>query len=184
MATTTTETTETTATTEHAAKPGMPQLDTTTWVPQLFWLAVTFIVLYLIVSRLIIPKTGGTIEKRKTTVEQDLATAARHRTESEAVSAAYEAVLADARAKANATALDVRTALNAEMQVITAKLDAELAAKASDADKAIAAAKAKALTGIQDVAAEISSSIVTQLMGVKVSEADAAAAVSKAQEQK
>jgi F-type H+-transporting ATPase subunit b len=161
----------------------MPQLDSSAWPPQLFWLAVTFLVLFFVVSRVIIPRTGGTIERRKSTVEQDLATAARHRTESESVSEAYEAVLADARAKANATAMEARTALNAEIQVMTAKLDAELAAKASDADKAIAAAKTKALASIQDVAAEISSSIVTQLIGVKVPGGDVAAAVSKAQKQ-
>jgi F-type H+-transporting ATPase subunit b len=183
MATTTTETTETTATTEHAAKPGMPQLDTTTWVPQLFWLAVTFIVLYLIVSRLIIPKTGGTIEKRKTTVESDLAAAARHRTETDSVAKAYEAVLEDARSKAHATMAAARNALNDEMQVANTKLDGELSQKMVEAEKSVAAAKAKALSSIEAVAADIASSIVTQLTGASVSEADSASAVRNASNQ-
>jgi len=161
----------------------MPQLEIANWPPQLFWLAVTFIALLLIVTRLIIPRTGGTIERRKSTVDTDLATAVKHRSESEDIAAAYEAVLADARASANATAMEARTKLGDELQDLSVKLEAELSEKAAEADKKIAAAKSRALAGIQDVAAEISSSIVTQLTGVKVSEADAAAAVSKAQKQ-
>ena len=161
----------------------MPQLDASNWPPQLFWLAVTFLVLFFIVTRLIIPRTGGTIERRKSTVDTDLATAVKHREESEAVAKAYEAVLAEARANANDTALEARTQLGEEVQQLSAKLEAELGQKAAEADKAIAAAKTKALASIQDVAAEISSSIVTQLIDVKVSGADAAAAVSKAQKQ-
>jgi len=183
MATTTTETTETTATTEHSAKPGMPQLDTTNWVPQLFWLAVTFIVLYVIVSRLIIPKTGGTIEKRKSTVESDLSAAARHRTETDEVAKAYEAVLEDARSKAHETMAAARNALNDEIQAANTKLDGELAAKIAEAEKSVSAAKAKALTSVEGVAADIASSIVTQLTGATVSEADSTSAVRSASTQ-
>ena len=160
----------------------MPQLDVTTWPSQLFWLAISFFALYFVVSRLIIPRTGGVIELRKTTIETDLAAAIKHKAESEAALKDYEALLANARAKANATSVQTREALNLEMQAATSKLDGELKVKAAAGEKGISAAKDKAMASISDIAAELSASIVTQLTGAKVSPADAATAVSKAGE--
>ena len=161
----------------------MPQLDVSTWPSQLFWLAISFFALYFVVSRLIIPRTGGVIELRKTTVETDLAAAVKHKTESEAALKDYEALLANVRGKANQTSVEAREALNIEMQAAASKLDGELKVKAAAGEKAISAAKDKALAGISGIAAELSAAIVTQLTGAKVTAADAASAVSKAGEQ-
>jgi F-type H+-transporting ATPase subunit b len=156
----------------------MPQLDVTTWPPQLFWLAVCFIALYVVVSRIIIPKTGGVIEARKKTIECDLAAAVS--AESEAVFKAYEASLAEARGRASAHALEVRNRVGAESDAARHKLDADLADKAAAADKAIQAAKAKALSNVKDIAGELAANIVAELSGASVTKAAAAAAVAKA----
>jgi F-type H+-transporting ATPase subunit b len=158
----------------------MPQLDVTTWPPQLFWLAVCFIALYVVVSRIIIPKTGGVIEARKKTIECDLAAAVSAKSESEAVFKAYEASLAEARGRASAHALEVRNRVGAESDAARHKLDADLADKAAAADKAIQAAKAKALSNVKDIAGELAANIVAELSGASVSKAAAAAAVAKA----
>jgi F-type H+-transporting ATPase subunit b len=158
----------------------MPQLDVTMWPPQLFWLAVTFIALYYIVSRVIIPKTGGVIERRRLTVENDLAAAQRLKAETDLAVKAYEAALAEARQKANAIAAENRDRLSAEAEAERAKLDKALAEKIAVAEKAVFAAKTKALADVQAVAADIASEIVNQLTGSKVSSAEAAAAVAKA----
>ena len=78
----------------------MPQLDVNAWPPQLFWLAITFLVLYFIVSKLVIPRTGGTIEGRKNQIDSDLASAQRFRTDTDNAVAEYEKALAEARSKA------------------------------------------------------------------------------------
>jgi F-type H+-transporting ATPase subunit b len=157
----------------------MPQLDISAWPPQLFWLAITFALLYFVVSKFIIPRTGGVIELRKSTIESDLAAATRNKSESDAALKAYEASLADARAKAGAEALAIRSKLNADAEAARSKLDAELGAKASDADKKISTAKNKALAGIEAMASDIASSIVDQLAGTKVTKTASAAAVAK-----
>jgi F-type H+-transporting ATPase subunit b len=157
----------------------MPQLDISAWPPQLFWLAITFALLYFVVSKFIIPRTGGVIELRKSIIESDLAAATRNKSESEAALKAYEASLADARAKAGAEALAIRSKLNADAEAARSKLDAELGAKASDADKKISTAKNKALAGIEAMASDIASSIVDQLAGTKVTKTASAAAVAK-----
>jgi F-type H+-transporting ATPase subunit b len=158
----------------------MPQLDVTMWPPQLFWLAITFLALYYVVSRVIIPKTGGVIERRRLTVENDLGAAQRLKAETDLAVKAYEAALAEARQKANAIAAANRDRLSAEADAERAKLDAALAEKIASAEKGILAAKTRALADVQSVAADIASEIVGRLTGSKVSPAEAAAAVAKA----
>ena len=158
----------------------MPQLDTTTWPPQLFWLAVTFIALYIVISRVAIPRTGGAIAKRRATVEGDLAQAQKLKAETDKAVQAYEATLADARARAHGIAQANRDKLAAEFDAGRTKLDRALGAKIAEAEKQIAATKMKALADIKDVAAGIATSIVAELIGAKVTKAAAAGAVAKA----
>ena len=80
----------------------MPQLDVSTFVPQLFWLAVTFGLLLLLMARVGLPRVGGLIEARRRRVDEDLARAAQLKTEAEAALAAYQEALAKARAEAQA----------------------------------------------------------------------------------
>ena len=158
----------------------MPQLDISTWPPQLFWLAITFLALYVVMSRLVIPRTGGVIEQRKSTIDGDLAAAQKLKAETDKAAQAHEAALADARAKANAIAQDNRNKLTGEIDAERAKLDAALGAKIADAEKKIAASKAKALADVGDVAADIAASIVSEITGAKVTKAAVAEAVAKA----
>ena len=157
----------------------MPQLDMSTWPPQLFWLAVTFLALYFVISRVAIPRTGGVIALRKSTIDGDLAKAKNLKDETENAVRSYEAALADAKAKAHAIALENRNKLNAEIEAERAKLDAALGAKIETAEKKVAASRDKALEDISAMAAEIAGDIVTQLTGAKVTKAEAIAAVSK-----
>ena len=157
----------------------MPQLDISTWPPQLFWLAITFLTLYFVISRVAIPRTGGVIALRKSTIDGDLAKAKNLKDETENAIRSYEAALADARAKAHAIAQDNRNKLNVEIEAERAKLDAALGAKIATAEKKVLASRDKALEDLAGMAAEIAGEIVTQLTGAKVTKAEATAAVSK-----
>jgi F-type H+-transporting ATPase subunit b len=161
----------------------MPQLDINAWPTQLIWLAITFFALYFIISRLVIPRTGGVIAKRKSTIDGDLAQAQKLKAETDAAIAAYEAALAEARAKATAIATDNRNRLTAEIDGERGKLDAALGIKIADAEKTIAAAKNKALADVKAVAADIATSIVSTLIGGRVTKAAVAEAVAKAAKQ-
>ncbi len=157
----------------------MPQLDISTWPPQLFWLAITFLALYFVMSRVAIPRTGGVIALRKSTIDGDLAAAQKLKTETDNAIKSYEAALAEAKAKAQAINIENRNTLNAEIEAERAKLDAALGAKISAAEKKVAASRDKALGEVADMAADIASQIVQQLTGAKVTKAAASAAVSK-----
>lgn len=159
----------------------MPQLDVNAWPPQLFWLAVTFLVLYFIISKIVIPRTGGVIEGRKNQIDSDLASAQRFKADTDKAVAEYEKALAEARSKAHGIAKETRDALNAEVDKERGKLDAALGEKIAQAEKAIQATRSKALASVADLATEIAADIVGQLTGTSVTTADAAKAVAKAQ---
>ena len=157
----------------------MPQLDLSTWPSQIFWLAITFFALYLVMSRIAIPRTGGVIEQRKSTINGDVAAAQRLKTDVDSTIKSYEAALADSRAKSQAIVTQNRAELNAEIEAERAKLGAALDHKSAEAAKLIATARAKALTSVEAVAADIASDIVSELAGIKVTKAAAAEAVAK-----
>jgi F-type H+-transporting ATPase subunit b len=158
----------------------MPQLDTSAWPPQLFWLAVCFLALYFIIQRFVVPGVGGTIAKRAQRITGDLAAAQDFKAETDAAVKAHEAALAQARDKAHAITREAQGLLDAEMQARSHKLDEELGGKIAAAEKAIAAAKRKAMGEVKTVAAEVAVQIVGELTGSRVTKADAAAAVAKA----
>jgi F-type H+-transporting ATPase subunit b len=159
----------------------MPQLDVNAWPPQLFWLAVTFLVLYFIISKIVIPRTGGVIEGRKNQIDSDLASAQRFKADTDKAVAEYEKALAEARDKAHGIARTARDALTAEVDKERSKLDGELGEKIAQAEKAIQATRTRAMASVADVATEIAADIVSRLTGTSVTKADAAKAVAKAQ---
>lgn len=159
----------------------MPQLDVNAWPPQLFWLAVTFLVLYFIISKVVIPRTGGVIEGRKNQIDSDLNAAQRFKADTDKAVAEYEKALADARGRAQAIAKGTRDKLNAEVDQERSKLDGELAGKIAAAEKAIGATRAKALASVTELATDIAADIVGRLTGTKVTKADAEKAVARAQ---
>ena len=109
----------------------MPQLNPDFFAPQLVWLAITFIGLYVILSAFALPKLGGILAERRQRIEDDLAQAAQMRDEAEQALENYEAALAEARAKALAIAQEARQAANdavaAQEMELETKLDAQLA---------------------------------------------------------
>lgn len=154
----------------------MPQLDFATWPPQLIWLAITFGILYLVISKLALPKIGGTIESRQNRIASDLDEAQRLKDDSEKAIVAYETALAEAKARAHSIAQETRDSLNAEIEAERAKLDAQLNSRLADAEARIAATKAEALKSVEQVATEAAGAIVSRLIGGKTT----AAAVKKA----
>lgn len=162
---------------EPSGKPGMPQLDFTSFAPQLFWLAVTFVALYLLMSRVALPRIATVIEHRRDRIASDLDAAARLRQETDEVIAAYEAELAEARGRAHQIAADTRQKLNEELAGERAEIEADLARKTNLAERGIAEARSKALAELDGAAAEAATAIVNALTGLKPTRAEVDEAV-------
>ena len=163
--------------TEEAHAPTVfPPFDPAHFASQLLWLALTFGVLYVLMSRVAIPRIGGILESRRARIEGDLKEADRLRVETERAAQAYEDALAEARANAHAIAEETRQGIRADIEGKRATVEADLAEKVNAAEARIAETKQGALTHVDEIAAETAATLVGQLVG-KVSDADAREAV-------
>ena len=143
----------------------MPQLDFHTFVPQLVWLAISFVLLYVLMSRVGLPRVRAAIEGRRHHLDGDLGRAAALKEEAEAALAAYQKTLADARAAAQDTLRQTGERLAAEAAKRQQELSAKLAEQIAAAEARVAAGKDQALGEIRSVAAEVGSAIVEKLTG-------------------
>lgn len=147
-------------------KAAFPPFESSTFASQLVSLAIAFGLLYLIVSRLALPRVGGIIAARKQVLDTDLAEAAKLKADSDAALKSYEAELASARAKAQAMASEVREKLNAEQDAAKAKLEESLTAKLAAAEQTIASTRQAAMSNVRGIASETASAIVERLTGI------------------
>lgn len=159
---------------------GLPQFDATTFTPQLFWLAVILVVFFLAMRGSALPRIGEALETRRQRIDDDLDKAAAHRDEAEAAMAAYEKALADAAEEAHAIHREVAQAIAATVAERRAALSARLAEDTKAAEARIAAAKEPAIASLQDVAVDVVQDAAAKLAGVKVTQAEAKAAVKAA----
>jgi F-type H+-transporting ATPase subunit b len=155
----------------------MPQLNPAGFIPQLFWLGVTFIVLYILMRRVAVPQVGRVIEARRERLEGDLGRAAALRSEAEGVLAAYQKALAASRAEAQATLRQITEKMAAEAAERQRQLAAELAARIAEAERRVAESKEKALADIRGIAAEVGGAMVEKLTGAAPEAARMATAV-------
>ncbi len=143
----------------------MPQFDPTTVSPQLIWLAITFIILYVLMAKVALPRIGQVLERRQHRIEENLKKAETLKSEAEVAAAAYEEVLADARSKAHDVLRDVREAMTADAAERTAAVNTRLLDEIAAAESRIAEAKNSAMAEIRGVTAEVTRSAAQKLMG-------------------
>ena len=158
----------------------MPQLVPEDWAPQLVWLLITFVALYLLMVYVALPRIGKVIEKRADHIAKDLAGAEALRRETEEAIAAYEQALAEAKQEAHAIIEKGRAKLKAETDSERAKLHKELAKKGAEAEARIETAKNAAMKDVNAVAADVASDIVRQLIGVAPAKSEIETAVEAA----
>lgn len=143
----------------------MPQLALETFVPQLVWLSIVFLVLYALMSRIALPRIAAVIEGRRDRIASDLDQAAQSKAQTDAAIAAYEKALAEARAKAHGIAQAKRDELAAETERKRLDIEGKLNEKIAAAEAAIKATKETALGNVRAVAIDVAGAIVSQLLG-------------------
>lgn len=159
------------------ASSAFPPFDPTFFASQIFWLAITFIALYALLSRLILPRIGSAIEARRDRIADDLDAAAQMKAQADEAVRAYEQALAEARAKASATAAEAKAEADRLIEEESEALNRELEAKQAEAERRIADAKAKALAEVRDIAAEAAAEAASRLADLEVGAEEARKAV-------
>ena len=174
MAAATIEGTESTGQPEEG---GLPQLNPEHYTSQIFWLAITFGLLFILLSRVVLPKIASGLQARKSRIEGDLNAAERSKRDASDALSDYESALAHARGKALAMADENRKRVVAEIEHLKSAADAKAQEAMSRAEARIAAERQRAEGNIRTAAAEAAASIVERLLGAPVSGDEALAAV-------
>jgi len=143
----------------------MPQLDVAMFVPQIAWLVITFITLFLIVWKGVVPRIGGALEMRQRKIEGTLDKAAKFKSDAEAVIEAYEKTLANARVEAQLVIAQMKSELDSLSAKRQQELDRKIAVQISEAEARISKAKTDVMTTLQSVTVELASSAVEKLIG-------------------
>ncbi len=149
-----------------AAKPaGMPQLDFHSFAPQLVWLAIAFVALYLVMSKLAVPAISDTLAKRQAKIQSDLDAAEKANEDTRALVAAYEKRLADAREESRRLQRQQAEADSAVATTRLAELGEKLNGRIAEAEKRIAGQRDTVMAGLEQMAGEIAQNVYAKLAG-------------------
>jgi len=143
----------------------MPQLDFSTFPNQIFWLVVTLLAIYYILSRIALPRIGAVLAERQGTITNDIAAAEELKLMAVEAEKAYDKALADARVEAGKIVVAAKADIQADLDVAIQKADAEIAARAAESEKAINEIRAGAMESIEAVAKDTALAIVSAFGG-------------------
>ncbi len=158
----------------------MPQLDSSTYVGQIFWLLLTFVPLYLILWKVALPRIASVLEQRQEKIEDDLVRAEKLKVEAAAILADYNKALEEARGRAVAALKVASDEMAAAAEERSEALNSKLAARLKDAEAKITTAKEAALASIKPVAVEAASAASAKLIGAAIASDKVESAVAKA----
>lgn len=162
-----------------AEAAGMPQLEFSTFPNQIFWLVVTLVAIYLILTKVALPRIEAVLAERSGTITNDIASAEEMKLKASEAEAAYNQALADARAEAQKIIAEARAGIQAELDAATAKADAQISAKAAESEKRITEIRQGALAAIKEVATDVTQDIVVALGGKADAKAVASAVAAR-----
>ena len=162
---------------ESAESSGMPQLNTKFWFSQIFWLILTFGILFVVLSKLILPKISKNLEVRKSQILENIESAEKQREESENKIKEYEKIVLESKNEAknyfNKAREKVLKDIDKKRKVLEINVNEEI----TKVEKEIAELKNKSSETINKIAIETSSDIVRELIGIQVNNSSISATV-------
>jgi len=147
------------------AAGGMPQLDFHSFAPQLVWLVIAFVALYLVMSKLAVPAISDTLAKRQAKIQGDLDAAEKANEDTRALVAAYEKRLADSREESRRLQREQAEADSGVAAARFAELGERLNGRIAEAEKRIAGQRDIVMAGLEQMAGEIAQSAYAKLAG-------------------
>ena len=155
----------------------MPQLNPEFWISQIFWLTLTFGILYIVLSKIILPKISTNLELRKSQIQENIELAEKQRESSESKLKEYEDTILKSKQEANNIFKDAREKalrdINLKKEVLEKQIDEEI----KKAEDEINILKKNAPEKINKIAIETSSEILKKLIGAEVNSSSISAIV-------
>lgn len=143
---------------------GMPQLDFAIYPNLIFWLVLALVALYLILTKIALPRIGTVLAERHDAIANDLESAALFKRRAQEAEIAYNKALAEAKEEALRISAAAKAQIQKELDVLMAKAEAEIAAKAAESERRISEIQASAIQSVEEVARVTSHDIVSALM--------------------
>ena len=160
-----------------AESGGMPQLNPEFWISQIFWLSLTFGILYIVLSKLILPKISKNLELRKSQIQENIEAAEKQRESSEDKLKEYDEIVLKSKMEAQnifrASRENLLKDINAKKEILDKQIDEEI----KKAEKEIDVLKKGAPEKINKIAIEASSELVKKLIGAEVNNSSISAIV-------
>jgi F-type H+-transporting ATPase subunit b len=151
---------------------GLPQLDIATFPSQLIWLVITFAALFILMSRVSLPRISQVLEDRQHKIDDNLKKAVSFKEKAEIAAAAYTKAQAKAREEAYTIIMETHNQISDNMATRQAELAEELEAEIKAAEERIINAKEIAMAGIDDVATEVALSTTEKIFGESLDKKD------------
>ena len=160
-----------------AESGGMPQLDPEFWISQIFWLTITFGILYLVLSKFILPKISSNLELRKSKIQENIEAAEKQRESSEIKLKEYDEIILKSKIEAKNIFKNAREKIikdiNSKKEILDKQIDDEI----SNAEQEIEALRKVAAERINKIAIETSSDLLKKLIGTEINNSSISAIV-------
>ena len=160
-----------------AESGGMPQLNPEFWVSQIFWLTLTFGILYIFLSKIILPKISANLELRKSQIQENIEAAEKQRASSESKLREYEDIILKSKLEAKNIFKDAREKVLKEINSKKENLDSQINLEIKKVEKEIEIFKKNAPERINKIAIETSSELAKKLIGAEINNSSISAIV-------
>ena len=160
-----------------AEKVGMPQLDTEFWISQIFWLAITFSILFVLLSKFILPKISANLETRKSLILENINTAEKKREESESKIKEYNEIIEKCRNDSKSLLNQVKEKLTKDINLKKEVLERDISKEIQKAEMEIQEFRGKAPERINRIAVELSTELLQRLINTDVNSSSISAIV-------
>tara|TARA_B110000971_G_scaffold169508_1_gene174077 strand:- start:464 stop:1039 length:576 start_codon:yes stop_codon:yes gene_type:complete len=160
-----------------AEKVGMPQLDTEFWVSQIFWLVITFSILFVLLSKLILPKISANLETRKSLILENISIAEKKRSESESKIKEYNEIIEKSKNDAKSLVNQAKEKLTKDINFKKEALEKDLSSEIRRAEIEIQEFRDKAPERINKIAVETSTDLLQRLIGTDLNSSSISAIV-------
>ena len=162
-----------------AAEAGMPQLDPKYWISQVFWLVLTFGILYILISKYFLPKIKKNLDDRENKIKNDLEEAKNLKDLAEQKQSEYELILRNAKKEVLKIFLDSKNKLNKEIQAKKNNIEREIDTELAKANEEITALKNSSVKDIHKISEDLASKIIEEISGDKLNESSIKATISQ-----
>ena len=160
-----------------AAEAGMPQLDSTYWASQVFWLIVVFTILYISIAKFYLPKIKNNLDNRENKIKEDLESAKKSNDLSEIKFKEYEKILADSKKEVIKIHIESKNKLDKDIQTKKGAMEKEIENEIIKAQNEIDELKKNSISDIQSISKNIASAVIENVSGDKLNESSITAAV-------